>query len=121
MRGMFATGLAAALAVGLGAVVLAADTPATKSVTGTPEDSFCWAGMGASGPGHKKCAIGCAKAGVPVTLVEKGSGDAYILLPPKNAEALPSDLIAKMEDEVTVTGKEFSKGGVKYLTVDSIK
>ncbi|HYA34230.1 MAG TPA: hypothetical protein VEF03_01370 [Candidatus Binataceae bacterium] len=121
MRGIFATGLAAVLAVGLGAVVLAADAPATKSVTGTPEDSFCWGTMGASGPSHKKCAIGCAKAGIPVTLVEKGSGDAYVLLPPKDAEALPSDLVAKMEDEVTVTGKEFSKSGVKYLTVESVK
>jgi hypothetical protein len=26
-----------------------------------------------------------------------------------------------MEKEVTVTGKEYSKGGVNFLTVDSVK
>jgi hypothetical protein len=33
----------------------------------------------------------------------------------------PKEVISKMEDEVTITGKEYSKGGVNYLTVESIK
>jgi hypothetical protein len=98
-----------------------ADEGTAKSVTGTPEDSFCYITMGASGASHKKCAMGCAKKGIPVSLIEKGTGATYILLPPKNAEALPDSLISKMEDQVTVTGKEFSKNGVNYLTVESVK
>jgi len=94
---------------------------AEKSVTGTLEDSFCYVVTGAHGAGHKDCATGCAKKGIPVALVEKGTDNMYVLLPPKNAEALPDDVISKMEDEVTVTGDAYSKGGVNYLTVKSVK
>lgn len=92
-----------------------------KSITGTLEDSFCYVTMGAHGAGHKDCATGCAKKGIPVALIEKGSDNMYILLPPKNAEPLPATVISKMEEEVTVTGDTFSKGGVNYLTVKSVK
>jgi hypothetical protein len=92
-----------------------------KSVTGTLEDSFCYATAGAHGAGHKQCAIGCAKKGIPVALVEKGTDKMYVLLPEKNASSLPESVISKMEDEVTVTGDEYSKGGITYLTVKSVK
>lgn len=92
-----------------------------KTVTGTLEDSFCYMTMGAHGSGHRPCAIGCAKKGIPVALVEKGSDNMYILLPPKNAEPLPNDIITKMEQQVTITGDAYSKGGVNFLTVKSVK
>jgi hypothetical protein len=94
---------------------------AEKNVTGTLEDSFCYVTMGAHGPGHQKCAQTCARKGIPVSLVEKGSGNMYILLPPKNDEPLPDSVITRMEDEVTVTGDEIDKGGVRYLTVKAVK
>ncbi len=94
---------------------------AEKSVTGTLEDSFCFVANGAHGADHKKCATECAKKGIPVALVEKGTDNMYVLLPTKNAEALPDDVISKMEDEVTVSGDAYSKGGVNYLTVKSVK
>jgi hypothetical protein len=34
---------------------------------------------------------------------------------------MPDYVIDKMEDEVTVTGEEYDKGGVKYLTAQSVK
>jgi hypothetical protein len=94
---------------------------APQAITGTLEDSFCFVTMGAHGADHKKCATGCAKKGIPIALVEKGSDKMYILLPPKNDTVMPDDVINKMEDEVTVTGDEYDKGGVSYLTVKSIK
>jgi hypothetical protein len=45
----------------------------------------------------------------------------YVLLPPKDAQSLPADVVNKMEDEVTVTGTEYSKGGMTFLTVNSVK
>jgi hypothetical protein len=45
----------------------------------------------------------------------------YILLPPKNEQPIPDDVMKNMEKEVTVTGKSYSKGGVEFLTVDSVK
>ncbi len=92
-----------------------------KTVTGTLEDSFCYVTMGAHGEGHRKCATECVKKCIPVALVEKGSDTMYILLPPKNDEPLPDDVINKMEHEVTISGDAYSKGGVNYLTVKSVK
>jgi hypothetical protein len=92
-----------------------------KSVTGTLEDSFCYVTMGAHGPSHQKCAQACTRKGIPVSLVEKGTGAMYILLPPKNDEPIPDSIISRMEDEVTVTGDEYEKGGVHYLTVKTVK
>ncbi len=94
---------------------------AAKSVTGTLEDSFCYNVVGAKGAGHAQCALKCAQKGIPVALVEKGTEKMYVLLPPKNDEPLPEDVLKNMEKEVTVTGKSYSKGGVEFLTVESVK
>jgi hypothetical protein len=102
-------------------VFAGAAAAAEKSVTGTLEDSFCYVTMGAHGEGHKKCATECAKKGIPVALVEKGTDNLYVLLPPKNNSPLPDDVLSKMEEEVTVTGDAYSKGGVNYLTVKAVK
>src|SRR5215469_7215746 len=112
-------GLGATLAIGIANRVMAAD--AEKTVTGSLEDTFCDEVVGAKGAGHAQCALKCAEKGIPVGLVEKGSEKMYILLPPKNDEGMPQDVLKNMEKEVTVTGKSFSKGGVEFLTVESVK
>lgn len=112
-------GLGAVLAVGIAGVGMAAD--AQKSVTGNLEDTFCYNAVGAKGPGHAQCALKCARKGIPVGLVEKGTEKMYILLPPKNEKGMPDDVMKNMEKEVTVTGKSYSKGGVEFLTVQSVK
>jgi hypothetical protein len=112
-------GLGAILALGTAGLGLAADTQ--KSVTGNLEDTFCYNVVGAHGAGHAQCALKCAQKGIPVGLVEKGTEKMYILLPPKNEEPMPDDVLKNMEKEVTVTGKPYSKGGVEFLTVESVK
>ena len=56
-----------------------------------------------------------------MTLIEKGTEKSYILLPNKDASPLPQSVISRMEDEVTVTGKEYSKNGTEYIVVESVK
>jgi hypothetical protein len=112
--------LALFVAIGLVGAAYAADS-SDKSVTGTLEDSYCYGTMGAKGAGHKECAMKCAQKGIPVVLIEKGTEKSYIVLPPKNESPLPESVLKHMEDEVTVTGKEYSKNGVDYLTVESVK
>ncbi|HEV3112673.1 MAG TPA: hypothetical protein VGY99_19465 [Candidatus Binataceae bacterium] len=102
-------------------IVAAGAAAAETSVSGHLRDSFCYLTTGAHGPSHQKCAVGCAKAGIPVLLVEDKTDKYYVLLPPKNAQSLPSSVTDKMEDEVTVTGQEYSKGGSSFLTVESVK
>jgi hypothetical protein len=105
-----------------GSIVPAAETPAPETtVSGNLIDTYCYGVMGAHGSSHQKCAITCAKRGIPVGLEEKGTGKIYVLLPKKNAQPLPKDVIDKMETEVTVSGHQFEKGGVNFLTVDSVK
>jgi len=112
-------GLGAILAIGIAGRGSAAD--AEKTVTGSLEDTFCYNVVGAKGPGHAQCALKCAQKGIPVGLVEKGTEKMYILLPPKNEEGMPEDVLKNMEKEVTVTGKSYNKGGVEFLTVESVK
>jgi hypothetical protein len=92
-----------------------------KSVTGNMRDAYCDTTMDANGPSHKQCAISCARKGIPVVMVEMGTNKTYVLIPPKNDEPLPKDVIDKMEDNVTVTGKEYDKNGVSYIAVESVK
>jgi hypothetical protein len=114
-----AAGLGAMLAIGIAGLGIAADTQ--KSVTGNLEDTFCYTVVGAHGASHAECALKCAQKGIPVGLVEKGTEKMYILLPPKNEQAMPDDVLKNMEKEVTVTGKSYSKGGVEFLTAESVK
>ena len=100
---------------------LSPPTPArhpSPAISKTPTATARWARRA---PGHKQCAIKCASAGIPVTLIEKGTEKSYILLPNKDASPLPQSVISRMEDEVTVTGKEYSKNGTEYIVVESVK
>jgi hypothetical protein len=115
----FALALVFVLAAGF--VCRALADGAEKTVSGTLEDSYCYGTMGAKGAGHKQCAIKCASAGIPVTLIESSTEKSYILLPNKDDSPLPQSVIQHMEDTVTVTGKEYSKNGTDYLVVESIK
>ena len=116
----FGLGLVFVVGIGLAGVALAADGGAI-SVTGNLEDTYCYSTMGAKGAGHKECAMKCASAGIPVVLIEKGTEKSYIVLPNKNASPLPDSVIKHMEDEVTVTGKEYNKNGTEYIVVESVK
>ena len=120
MKRLANLGLGLVVAIGLTGVALATDG-SQASVTGNLEDAYCYGSMGAKGPGHKTCAIKCASAGIPVVLIEKGSEKTYVLLPDKDASPLPPSVIQHMEDEVTVTGKEYNRNGTEYIVVESVK
>lgn len=113
-------GLGLVLTIGLAGAAMAADT-SQKTVTGNLEDAYCYGTMGAKGASHKQCAIKCAGHGIPVALIEKGTEKSYILLPNKDESPLPDSVIQRMEDQVTVTGKEYNKNGTEYIVVESVK
>jgi hypothetical protein len=109
--------------VGLGLMVSVATATVAiaETVTGEVVDTFCYTAMGAKGAGHKQCGIDCAKKGIPVALLEKGTDKVYVLLPNKDKQPLPDGLFDKMGSEVTVTGKVQAKGSSTFLTVESFK
>lgn len=94
---------------------------AETTVSGQLRDSFCFLTMGAHGPSHHDCAVACAKAGIPVMLEQDNTNKYFVLMPPKDKQSLPASITDKMEKKVTVTGHEYSKGGMTFLTVDSVK
>ncbi len=120
MNRLATLGISLSFAIGLAGAALAAAGTA-KSVTGNLEDSYCYGTMGAKGAGHKVCALKCVAKGIPVAFVEKGTDQIYVLLPNKDESPLPDDVTHRMEDEVTITGKTYNKGGVNFLVVDSVK
>ncbi len=118
-------------ALGLALTLLFATTTAARAdekggqkdatVTGEVIDTFCYGAMGAKGASHKQCGMECAKKGIPVGLLEKGTDKIHILLPTKDKTELPDSVVSKMGETVTVTGHPITKGGVAFLTVESVK
>jgi hypothetical protein len=123
MGKLAAVGLALTLLLGTATLGIADVKGGEKDVqvTGEVIDTFCYSTMGAKGTGHKQCGIDCAKKGIPVGLLENGSEKVHILLPNKDKTALPDDVVNKMGETVTVTGHPYTKGGVAFLTVESVK
>lgn len=111
--------LVVALFLSAGAVATAFGAETT--VSGHLRDSFCLLTAGAHGPSHHDCAVACAKAGIPVLLEQNKTGKYFVLMPAKDKQSLPAGVLDKMEEEVTVTGNVHRKGGMTFLTVESVK
>ncbi|HTP05147.1 MAG TPA: hypothetical protein VMM54_08335 [Nitrospirota bacterium] len=97
---------------------LAADS---VTMTGEVVDTYCYGLMGAKGESHRPCGISCAKAGIPMGLLQDGTDKLYVLLPNKDNSPLPPAVMDKMGRKATITGKIYSTGGSQFLTVESIK
>ena len=91
------------------------------TIKGELVDSLCYVGMNAKGSGHKQCAIECAKAGIPVSILEDGTGKLYTVLPAKDKTGYSESVINKMGEKVTLTGDLYENGGNKYVTVESVE
>jgi type 1 fimbria pilin len=120
MKKLFLAGVALAVVLAPRMSALAA-AEEKMSITGEVIDTECYATSGAKGDAHRDCALACAKAGIPVGLLEDGTDKVYILLPNKPATALPAAVMDNMARKVTITGTVIMKGGSQFLSVDSVK
>lgn len=109
---LLGTALAAALPA------LAADAPV--SVTGEVIDSACYIKVGAKGEGHRGCAQKCADAGIPLALLEDGSGNVIWLASKEDAKTPNAELKPYVGRKVTVKGNYAERGGTKLLVIDSV-
>ena len=98
--------------------LLAADT---VSVTGEIVDSACYIKMGAKGESHRDCAQKCAQAGIPLALVEDGTGKVIWLASQNDMETPNPKLVEFAARKVTITGTYAERGGAKILVVASVK
>ena len=91
------------------------------TIKGELVDSLCYVAMAAKGAGHKQCAMDCAKAGIPISILEDRTGKLYTVLPSKDKTGYPASVIGKMGDKVTLKGDLYENGGNQYVTVESVE
>ena len=91
------------------------------TIKGELVDSLCYVAMAAKGAGHKQCAIDCAKAGIPISILEDGTGKLYTVLPKEDKTGYPENVINKMGETVTLKGDLYENGGQRYVTVESVE
>jgi len=90
------------------------------SVTGEVIDSACYIRMGAKGASHRECAQQCADAGIPLALLEDGTGKVVWLAAEKDMETPNAALRPYAGQKVTITGSYAERGGAKILVISSI-
>ena len=88
-------------------------------ITGEVVDVLCYLRMDAKGPGHVQCAQYCANLGIPLGILEAGTGKIYLIFPEGHGNPLEkaAPLIGK---QVEAVGKIHMKGGLHAMTVEKI-
>jgi hypothetical protein len=90
------------------------------TMTSLVVDTGCYMSHDSKGPKHETCATTCAKAGVPLALLDEASGTLYIPVASdhknQNAKLMPF-----IEKKVKVTGTVVEKGGVKGFVLKSVE
>jgi hypothetical protein len=98
--------------------VLAAD--ALVTVTGEVIDSACYIKAGAKGEGHRGCTQKCADGGIPLALLEDGSGKVIWLASKEDGKTPNAELKPHAGHKVTIKGNYAERGGTKLLVIDSV-
>ncbi|WP_155121565.1 hypothetical protein [Bryobacter aggregatus] len=90
------------------------------TMTGLVVDTGCYLSHDTKGEKHVACATACAKAGVPLALLDEASGTLYI---PVAADHKNQNerLMPFIEKKVKVSGTLVEKGGVKGFVIKSVE
>lgn len=103
---------------------LSAQSGKEATLTGEIVDLSCYVKMGAIGMDHKECAIGCAKAGMPLALLEAKTSKLYLLVSDKEFESVNGKLqpLEKSigQKSIAIKGNVYEKGGQLLLEVLSV-
>ena len=105
-------------------VVLAHDAPkAAKTITvsGPVVDTGCYLSHDTlSTTGHLACATACAKAGVPLAIVDEKTGTVYLPVAADHKNQ-NTRLLPFVEKKVKVTGTLVEKGGIKGIILKTVE
>lgn len=82
-------------------------------------DTGCYLSHDTKGAGHAKCAETCARAGVPLALLDEKTGVLYlpVAVDHKNQN---ERLLPFIEKRVKVTGTAMDKGGMRGIALKTI-
>ena len=70
------------------------------TVTGELVDTACYLKINAKGMGHQKCAIKCAKSGIPVGVLDEKSGKVYTIAVAAGALADSMAMTARVTGDI---------------------
>ncbi len=93
------------------------------TITGELIDSACYVRMGARGMDHKECAVSCAKAGIPLAILEDKTAKVYLLASDKDLESANvkfQPLEKFVARRVVVKGKLYERGGQQLLSASVV-
>lgn len=121
-------GLVRTLAVATAGLIAAAlpapaEEPKRVTVTGEVIDSWCYLSeiMWALGSAHHRCAVWCARGGVPVSILGEDEEVYVLLLVEDDPGVIGNEAVFRSQtNEVVVDGDLYERDGVKYLAVTEI-
>ena len=101
------------------ALSVTAAAAAEATITGLVVDTGCYVSHDTKGPKHVNCATACAKAGVPLAILDEVSGTLYLPVA-VNHKNQNLTLMPYIEKRVKVTGNVFEKNGMKGIGIKSV-
>ena len=96
-----------------------ADQGKEITMTSLVVDTGCYMAHDSKGAKHEKCATTCAKAGVPLALLDEASGTLYIPVATDHKNQ-NEKLMPFIEKKVKVTGTLVEKGGVRGFAIKTV-
>ena len=90
------------------------------TITGRVVDTTCYIAHDGIGPDHLKCAVMCARAGIPLAILDQQADQLYLPLSPDHQNP-NAKLMDYVESNVRVTGKLIEKSGVKGIIIEKIE
>ena len=93
---------------------------AEKTFVGHVVDVACYVSHGSIGESHRECAETCAKAGIPLAILDQETGTLYLPLAKSHHEPANKELMAFIEKDVRITGVVTEKDGLITITIESI-
>ncbi len=96
------------------------DAGKVTTMTSLVVDTGCYMAHNSKGEKHQGCAEACAKAGVPLALLDENSGTLYIPVASDHKNQ-NEKLLPFIEKRVKVTGTLIEKGGVKGFAIKTVE
>ena len=123
ISGLSVIGAALLLNLLLTAGALGHEPKAAKKTTvvGHVVGTACYMGHESKGEEHRECATNCAKAGIPLAILESGTGKLYLPLATDHHSAANKQLMPYIEKDVRVNGTVVEKGGLTAIVIKKVE
>ncbi len=95
------------------------DKAAAQTITGEVVDLSCYLDHKAKGPGHKKCAVACAKKGLPMGILTDDN-ELYLFVEDHSSAKAYKEAVEHAAESITVTGKVYNTAGVRAIQVKEL-